>query len=373
MLYTFGIAITFFLSVILMTKNEKSNADKILAMWLFIIGLHLSLFSLISSEKYLQFPHLLGFEIPIPLLHGPFLFIYTTALTRPHALGKKNFLHFIPFVINFIAISSFFILKPEEKIAVYLQEGGSYAILMDIVFIGIIISGISYSLLSLRAVFQHRKKIQEEFSFTEKINLRWLYYLILGLSVIWVIVPFSNDQYIFSSVVLYVIFIGYFGIKQVGIFTNRYKIDRLASKPSLEPIIETQIHSEILKYGKSALSSDQLDVIGKDLVKLMTHNKLYQNPELTLSDVAQELNIHPNTLSQVINRLEQKNFFDYINNHRVEEFKKNVIKPESQHLTLLSIAYECGFNSKTSFNRNFKKVTGLSPSEYLKKAHITLK
>ena len=98
----------------------------------------------------------------------------------------------------------------------------------------------------------------------------------------------------------------------------------------------------------------------------MQKEKLYKNSELTLADLSQKLNVHPNVLSQVINSAEQKNFYDYVNHLRVEEFKTIILLPENQKFTLLSIAFECGFNSKTAFNRNFKKATGFSPSEYLK-------
>ncbi len=98
----------------------------------------------------------------------------------------------------------------------------------------------------------------------------------------------------------------------------------------------------------------------------MENEKLFKNSELTLTQLSQTLNVHPNTLSQVINSVEQKNFYDYINFQRVEEFKKAMALPENQKFTLLSLAFECGFNSKTAFNRNFRKVTGVSPSEYLK-------
>jgi AraC-like DNA-binding protein len=104
----------------------------------------------------------------------------------------------------------------------------------------------------------------------------------------------------------------------------------------------------------------------------MTEKKLYQTPELTLNIVSKELNIHPNTLSQVINSVEQKNFFDYVNTLRIEEFKHRITNPDNHKYTLLSLAYECGFNSKTSFNRNFKNLTGKSPSEFLKESKVIL-
>ena len=75
---------------------------------------------------------------------------------------------------------------------------------------------------------------------------------------------------------------------------------------------------------------------------------------------------HPNYLSQVINEVEGINFYDYVNRLRVEEFKRLLSLPENQRFTLLALAYDCGFNSKSAFNRCFKKTTGLSPSEYAK-------
>jgi AraC-like DNA-binding protein len=81
--------------------------------------------------------------------------------------------------------------------------------------------------------------------------------------------------------------------------------------------------------------------------------------------LAKKIKIHPNYLSQVINEKQGKTFFEYINTLRVEEFKRLVALPESKQFTIMSLAYDCGFNSKSSFNKNFKKVTGQSPSEYL--------
>lgn len=379
MLYIVGISITFFLVFMLSSKRDKSRADKILTYWLFFMGLHLVLFYLNVTKKNLEYPFLLGLEIPIPLLHGPFLFLYTLALTNQIKNKKVALLHFAPFVLAVLSLLPFFVLSSPQKIIVYQSEGADYELLMAVVYSGILVSGVLYTGMSLLKLEKHRGAIVEQFSFTEKINLRWLSYLVAGSSIIWVIVIFSDDEYIFSAVVVYVIFIGYFGIKQVGIFTN--KMSPIESKPSITlPIHEPDISSvvnvesevEKIKYEKSGLTQADLYIIHKNLQEVMEREKLYKNPELTLSDLAQKVSTHANTLSQVINSIEQKTFYDYINIQRVEEFKKEILRPENQKFTLLSLAFECGFNSKTSFNRNFKKATDLSPTEYLKQVNIKM-
>ena len=104
----------------------------------------------------------------------------------------------------------------------------------------------------------------------------------------------------------------------------------------------------------------------------MLQEQPFKDPELTLGELAKKLSVHPNILSQVINSFENKNFYDYINNLRIEEFKKLTQQPDSKKYTLLSLAFECGFNSKTAFNRNFKKAMSMSPTEYLAQSEIEL-
>lgn len=368
MIYLIGIVITSFLSFILLNKKGKSIADNILFTWLCVILIHLILFSIISSNKYLNFPYLLGLEIPLPLLHGPFLFLYTLTLTTEQAVRPKLLLHFLPYVLVFLLIIPFLILSPEEKIRVYQNEGEGFESTSAIIFAVILLSGITYTVLSLRTLSMYRRQIKDNFSSIEKINLLWLYRLVIGLSCIWVLVFFAEDEIIFSSVVLFVIFIGYYGIKQVGIFTNQQVLESSPPGRSKEPGAQALAAPEITKYDKSALADSELKTIHAKLVLLMKQRKLFLTPDLTLKMLAEELDIHPNTLSQVINSVEQKNFFDYINTLRIQEFKERITLPDNHKYTLLSLAYACGFNSKTSFNRNFKNLTGQSPSEYLKES-----
>ncbi len=384
MLFAVGISITFFLVFILTSKKNKSKADVILTLWLSFVGLNLLFYYIHATGKYVTFPYFLGLEIPMPLLYGPFLFLYTVALTDQEHSKKINPLHFIPFVLALLSTLPFHALSFPQKIKVYQDGGRAYELLSLIIFIAILISGFLYTFISLQKLKKHRKTIAEQFSYTEKINLKWLSYLILGSSIIWLVAIFRQDNYVFSAVVLYMFFIGYFGIKQVGIFTMaKPEIpNEILEKVSIEEgkiIADTifdekkiDVQSEKIKYEKSKINSDEVSAIQKKLNVLIQTEKTYTDPELTLSDLAQKISVHPNTLSQIINSVEQKNFYEYINDLRVEEFKKLIAVPENQKFTLLFLAFESGYNSKTAFNRNFKKNTGHSPSEYLKQMNISL-
>ena len=366
MIYIIGIIITSFLSFLLLTKKGKSIADTILFIWLCLILVHLILYSIISSNEYLKFPYLLGLEIPLPLLHGPFLYLYTLTLTSQQDIRPKILLHFLPYAIAFIAIIPFLFLSPDEKILVYQKKGKGFETIVTIIFVGIILSGITYTILSLLVLRRYKIQLKNNFSYIERINLLWLFRIILSLSCIWFLVLFADDKIIFSSVVLFVVLIGYYGIKQVGVFSNQPPLAAFVFSKSTEEIELLDTPLSNIKYENSLLPEDQSQEIHQRLVHIMKEKKLYQIPELTLAMVSEELNVHPNRLSQVINSVEQKNFFDYINYLRIEEFKKLLANPENQKYTILSLALECGFNSKTSFNRNFKNQTGISPSAYLR-------
>lgn len=392
MFYLIGIVVTFFLAAILISKRDKTGADLILVLWLVVIGLHLTFYYLFITGKTLTLPYLLGLEIPFPLLHGPLLYLYTEAVTNPAVSRRLRILHFVPFFFSYLLLAQFIFSSDEHKIYVYQHAGVGYESLTDFILLMIIVSGVVYVAFSLRLLGRHRRIIQDQFSYAEKINLAWLRYLIYGIGVIWITVIVGYDPATYSTAVVFVIILGYFGINQVGIFTQKLE-------PARQPGIKETLEAELpvagsveeapkdisagaestsidepgkTKYLKSSLNPELADNIHKVLTDVMREKKLYTDPELTLDELAQTLNVHRNNLSQIINTYEQKSFYDYINLKRVEEFKRIVSLPGSQKFTLLGLASDCGFNSKTSFNRNFKNVTGLSPTEYLKQSNILL-
>lgn len=127
-----------------------------------------------------------------------------------------------------------------------------------------------------------------------------------------------------------------------------------------------ELPSEEIGYKKSLMSDDDFEQYRKLLPKIMEDKEPFLDPYLTLSDLAEKLGIPANHLSQLLNKGFDQNFSEFVNSYRLEHFKAEILKPEKQNFTLLAIAFESGFNSKTVFNSFFKKSTGTTPSRYLK-------
>ena len=99
----------------------------------------------------------------------------------------------------------------------------------------------------------------------------------------------------------------------------------------------------------------------------MQKDKLFLNPDLSLDTLAAKLDVTSKKLSQTINETFNQNFFEYINTYRIEEAKQIFENTSDSRLTVLEVMYDCGFNSKSSFNTIFKAKTGITPSEYKKR------
>jgi AraC-like DNA-binding protein len=396
MLHAFSIGIAFFIAILLIVKKNRTTADTVLSAWMLVTGVHLWMYYFAITKGLLEMPVLVGLAQPLPLMHGPFLVCYTAVMTEQLPSRKwRIFLHWlVPLLVMLYAVPFLFLTKAEQ---IAVLDGTSQGYLFFAEYrmlrtLAIYASMIGYPMWAFFLVQRHKRRIVNEFSSTDKITLSWLQYLILGMSVIAVFVVLRDDNLIFSGAAVMVMFIGFFGVRQVGIFNHApasLPILEQAPKPrhtrlseAFSQVESSELHytenpmteeakeeittlAEKKKYAKSGITPEIASELHQALTKLMQSEKFYTESELKLSDLASRLDIHPNYLSQVINEREGKNFYDYVNELRVEEFKRRVALPENQHLTLLALAFECGFNSKSSFNRYFKKVTNTSPSEYL--------
>lgn len=195
-----------------------------------------------------------------------------------------------------------------------------------------------------------------------------MFYLNSGLSVIWIIVLFvRDDRLIFGSGAVYILCFGYFGLTQINVFSEK----QILFNQSLDVIEEEEFNSDSKDQNLPPLKNENTATLNVNHEKVYTRaiavletEKLYLNPELKLIDLAIKLNVHPNTLSKSINEVSGNSFYELINKKRVEEFIRRLESDQGQKYTLIALANDSGFNSKATFNRNFKLITGQSPSEY---------
>ena len=357
MTYIIGLTITCFLIILLLLRKEKQKADYLLTVWLTVLAIHLFLSYLEDSGMAYHYPHLLGLTLPLPLLHGLFFYAYASELTGTRILKTRLlFLHLIPFFLLVILALPFYSLSAAKKIAVFQNQGQGYEWYSRIQRIFICISGLAYSLATWLKVKQYRKKLLNYFSNTEKKKLEWTEYSAIGLAVIWGISVFFDDPVIFSAVALFVLFIGVWGINHATVFYSGSAMEA-DGKPA-----ETWPEQE--KYARTGLEEEEAEKLSTRLETLMHTEKPFTDSELTLKDLSARIQCSPNHLSQVINSRYGKTFYHYINSYRIKEFLELTALPENKKFTFLAIAYDCGFHSKTTFNKYFKLETGKTPSEY---------
>lgn len=348
------------LSLVLVTKRENHAANRILALATLALSVELIVEIYYSRGWYRQYPHAMGITYPFPYLYGPLFFLYARLVSKKvDRLHPHDLLHFLPALIVYVAIAPVFLYSGEEKIRfVVNMMMGTHPPMYSIIEGAIPIQGIIYTVLTIKTVAGYELTIRDNFSTIEMINLRWLRYLILGMIVIWpivtmlfvadIIVPGHSNSHalLHIPISLLIYSIGYMGLRQPEIF--------LAPTEKAGPE----------KYRRSGLSEASATEIQRKLLIMMESEKAYIDQELTLQKLAGRMNVSSHNLSEVINSAMQQSYYDFVNHHRVEEFKRRVADPANQHYNLLSIAFDAGFKSKGTFNSIFKKFTGMTPSEY---------
>jgi AraC-like DNA-binding protein len=354
---------------VLVLQKKKALHDKILIYWLIYLGLYTGIYALFSNKLFTDFHLLSASFISLLLLHGPFLFLYISALIDQNfRFNRKKLIHFIPFILFnlFIIIASFF---PEFSERIRLDhveiEHGS-PVLFNLFLIITVLSGPFYFVLSIRKFKKLDINIFNNFSSCENVNLDWLRKLVYTFGAIWtILMVFATVHHVFGlfswvfcthglflSLSVFIILIGYFGLKQKEIFIHH-------PDQNIEYVTERKV-----KYGGVVLKETDIECYVRKLKHFMVTEKPYLDANLSLPELADKLEIPSHHLSRVINEQFGVNFFDFVNQYRVEEVKSKIGNPEFENLSLLGIAFDSGFNTKSAFNRVFKKMTGFTPSEY---------
>lgn len=367
-LFTFLGAVQGIFFSLLLFRLPKGHtiANRLLAIFLFVFSLTMIGITAYSSRWILKMPH-------AGLIHAPFA-ASTSVLFYLYfvALAHKDFrfrwrhwlLVFVPFLVVVILLLPFYLLPETDKYNALLASYTEIPPAWKASFIFSTCINFIFLLLTYLTITRHERIVREVYSSPLNKTLLWArHFLYAGIitfllcvlvslfSIAWAD-PASN---LLFSIIIYVF--GYRAIRQPEIFADISE-DVIPDETTL-----SLVHLPG-KYEKSGLSEDRARLLLDKLERVMRDEKIYLDPTLNLQQLSARLEARPHQVSQLLNQFRNENFSDFINRYRVEHFKSAVNAPANAHLSILAIAFDCGFNSKAAFNAVFKKMTGLTPSEY---------
>lgn len=368
----FGAIQSLFIALILLWKKRHRKANIFLSILLVLISFQTYLLSMDRLYETLGCALVNMFSRLVFYLYGPLIFFYVTSLIeKDFKWTIKKTLHFIPFVFFGIISTISYLTWEKENSIEWIHYIANTHFLLPVVYETIrFLYLATYIGLGFKKLSHHQKRGKQFFSNQENFKVLWLYQFLTSTLILGVIIaiglrvnyfggnPHANAfQQLFFILPIFTYWITYKAITQPDIFSELYLLTNNGNKVS---------ESEKSKYYRSGLSPEAANAIKEELNQLMISQKPFLYPNLKLVDLANQLNISPNHLSQVLNEYLDQNFYEYVNHFRIEAAKINLLEPKFQHYTIEAIAMESGFNSKSHFNKLFKQQVGRTPGHWRK-------
>lgn len=321
--------------------------------------------------------------IPFQFLIGPFLYLYVCSFKQT-ITWQKAWPHFILFVAVAAADIQFYFswvknysANPEFPDEILLDPRAYVQILLRN------LQMLLYYFMAKKVLAGYQKSIHQLYSETSRINLNWVKWLLNGflLLIITVLIlailvfkyPEEFRLFILINTAIITPYIYFIALKGIGqpalwqVMRDKSK-EEVVKEINEAEIIETlKIPDEQPSLKTQPAADPKATETANKIVALLEKEKIYQEPELTIKNMADKIEIPYYQVSQAINDVLNKNFYDLVNGYRVEEAKRLLLHPDNRNYTILSVGFEAGFNSKTTFNTVFKKFTGLTPTEYRNK------
>jgi AraC-like DNA-binding protein len=372
-------------------NNQKANQLLILLICVTTLAL-LSRVSTDYREVFQTFPKLILLPELILFLYAPIFYFYIQSLLTVQYSFPKKWQHFIPFLLILLLYLPYFFMDKQRFVDKIVDRDMS-GVFAAVGAFALLVNGY-YWFICRQVIDTYKKQYSHAHSFEQNLQYLNTVIFIKGLCLcVWVftclgvivgkileintlsLVEHSTDSiWLVFSVIPY--FMGYFAMQQPEIFRLPQQIAFLNPVETIRTSVsgnsiltDETLKEEILITEKEEIpehlsQNENLQPLMEKVDDYVKNNKPYINPKLTLNELAEGLKMNAYILSKVINEGFDKNFFDFINSYRIEEFKRLLQSPKYQNYTLLSVAFEVGFNSKTAFNRSFKKLTNDTPSEY---------
>lgn len=369
-----GLSQSLFASIGVMVKRPKHVTDWLLLSFLLLIAFKFLILIMGSIHgDFLDTDFSSGI---IPLTFGPFIFLYSRFLISAHKrFHATHLLHFLPVVILTATYFIFFQGKLGFNDQDFLKDDGYLPVRVAYAAFYFAFT-LTYTILTFIVLRNYNKSLSDRFSFSTGENkLYWLYFLAswftLSFFSYFIIggmnaVNFRevyNSQIVFNGgLTLLTFIISYFGLRQPHLFKRVLELKEERAKLPVEKTSTEKPKETTEKQGEIENAKELIE----HLNQFMESERPFLNPELNVQDLATHLNIPRPQLTVLLNNYIGKNFFTYVNEYRIEAVKSKLTNPDLEHLTLLAIAYDSGFNSKSAFNTIFKQYVGVTPSEYKK-------
>ncbi|MCF8360422.1 MAG: helix-turn-helix domain-containing protein [Prolixibacteraceae bacterium] len=346
-----GLSQALFSGILTLSKENRSVSDKLLSTLLFILAVEFLTFGLESNI----FPNFVLLSNSFLILN-PAIYLYTRSLTNPaFRLKWKQLAHLLPYL--FFKITAWIIEEPQAFEHYFQPDQNLWFRLLFGVF-GII-SWVVYLSLTGIALTKHRRKIRDEFSTIDMFKkVGWVLFIVI-LYILYCITVFlwglfnvifldtlSLTIYNYSVLLVFIYIFGFYGLKQKELFVHTNGQN------------DQQPREQV-----SFLNEKTKKTIRGKLLEYFSVKKPYLNPELNMSLLSKELDIPKHHITEVLNGVLGKNFFQFVNEYRVNEVKKKLAEPKNPY-SIEAIGYECGFNSKSTFFSVFKQLSGKTPAQY---------
>jgi AraC-like DNA-binding protein len=374
----------FLLTGVLLAQRNNRTANRLLAALMAAFTIFLASSVYYGAGLVREFPHFFAVSYQMPWVFGPLVYLYAVAASdRSWRFQRTTLLHFVPVAINALATSPYYVMSGTEKLAMLDRWiAGDIPVQLAILDPFKYVSGLSYSVATILYLRRHRRRVEQSYSNTERVNLVWLLFLSTAAFGIWLLATTLKiggvatpvrDEHISLAMAVLVYAIGYLGLRQPEVFryeTAEYPVPKLsaAAAPPAMPDASAGAgdmeDDSVPRYERSGLDDLEAQRLKGRLLTLMDAERPWRDSELTLADLAARLESTPHKLSEVLNSLIGLTFYDFVNGYRVREVQRRIKAGDSRALKMLALAMDAGFASKSTFNQAFKKHTSQTPSDF---------
>lgn len=353
--FLIGAAQAALLALALWRRPINAQANRVLAVWIAVIGFDLAVKALYFREPSAELFKLYRLVGLFPFLYGSAFYLYVRTLTQGRAPDLRDGVHLLGFVAALPVNTQLFLMDRAQTQA-FLADlaAGGYMPGAPWLDVGLFGYSLSYVVAGLVRVRRYRRELLQRRSDADRMSLHWIDAMALSQIVIWCIavaqwqlrIPWIDYPLIYGAVVAWVFVVGYLSLSQVAVAVEA-----------------SQAEDGTLAAATPAADDPRFAAVEARLTQLMEGERLYREPALTIAQLARRSGYPEYLVSAVINRRFAGNFWDYINRQRIEAARA-CLADAGDTRTILDIAYACGFTSKSTFNAAFKRQLAVTPSAY---------